>query len=79
MVASITRDDLHELIDELPESTWAAAGHLLQALRITSTASLDDEPLTEEDLAAIAEAQTAIANGEDISTEEAIRLLRSQS
>lgn len=55
----MTRAELHQLIDELPEESIPAAKAALErALRdpvmaILDAAPVDDEPLTEEELAAV--------------------------
>lgn len=78
MVAK-TRQTLHRLIDELPESRIDEARRLLGRLRYCSgkelrqalaNAPLDDEALTDEDVEAIREAEEAIARGEVIPWEE---------
>jgi hypothetical protein len=46
------KEGLHKLVDELRESQLAEARQLLEALR-DSAVGVDDEPLTEEDLASI--------------------------
>jgi len=55
---AVTREDLHRLVDELPENAVDAAARLLERARdpmlgVLDAAPLDDEPLTEEDLRAI--------------------------
>jgi hypothetical protein len=73
------KDRLHELIEELPESSVPAAGRYLESLRQASDdpvllafmeAPEDDEPLTPEDIAAIEEANAEIERGELIPWEE---------
>jgi hypothetical protein len=68
-----TKEKLHQLVDALPEPVLAEAEHLLQDLRLRAVdpflralaaAPEDDEPETEEERAAIAEARAAIARGE---------------
>lgn len=70
------RGDLHELIDELPESEVPAARRSLRFLRevgsdpvhhAAETAPADDEPMTEEDEAALRKAREEAARGEVIS------------
>lgn len=67
-----SREELHRIIDELPE--WAlddAASKIKRIEELTHdpvyqafmTAPLDDEPLTPEEEAAIAEADEDIAEG----------------
>jgi hypothetical protein len=73
------------LIDELPEPVLAAARRFLEYLRhqpadslrlALDAAPLDDEPITEDDLAAIREGFEEQARGETLSHEEVKRLLR---
>lgn len=67
-----TKERLHQLVDQLPESEVATAARLLEALRATAdpvarlldSAPIDDEPLTDEDLAAIREGREAHRRGE---------------
>jgi len=68
-----TKERLYRLIDELPEPVLAEAEQLLQKLQQQATDPLvralakapeDDEPETEEERLAIAEARAAIARGE---------------
>jgi hypothetical protein len=76
MTAS-TRQQLHELIAQLPASELPAAARFLQYLRDTAPALEDDpvlrafleapdddEMLTPEDDAAIAEGEAAVARGD---------------
>lgn len=79
-----TRQALHTLVDELPEPELPAAKRFLEYLRQAAdplrlaldSAPLDDEPLTEEDLAAIREGFADRAQGETASHEEVKRLFR---
>lgn len=73
---------LHALVDDLPEGKVHAALHLLEHLQESETdpvlaalrdAPIDDEPLTEEDLAALREAQEDVAHDRLISHEEVRR------
>ncbi len=63
------RTRLHELVDVLPESKIEAANRCLEALadeaflEALRNAPEDDEPLTEEDLKAIEEAEEDIRLG----------------
>ena len=79
---AVTREDLHQLVDELPESEHATAQRVLEGLRVltavgplytAATAPIDDETETEEERAAVAEAYDALARGEVISAAEAKR------
>lgn len=61
-VRSVTKPELHRLIDELPKESWGAVAVLLRRARDPVVAKLDaspydDEELTEEDLRAVREAQ----------------------
>ncbi len=73
------RTRLHELVDALPEGKIEAANKYLEALADEAlleafrNAPIDDEPVTEEDLKAIEEAEEAIARGETQSLEEVMR------
>lgn len=71
-----TREELHQLIDELPEQD---AQRLLSDLRRRSGGELprslreapfDDEPVTDEDRAALAEAEEDFAAGRVVSHDE---------
>jgi hypothetical protein len=75
MTPTPTRDDLHELVDRLPESQWSAAQRALQYLHLVTTTPVDDEPWTDEDEAALQEAEEEIARGDIMSHEDARRLL----
>jgi hypothetical protein len=81
-MGTLTRDRLHELIDALAEDDIDIAGRLLTALvdddpvgLSLALAPIDDEPLTDEDVAAIREGEAAIARGEVISHAELKREL----
>lgn len=78
------RQVLHTLVDKLPDDELVAAQRFLEYLRFRSQdplrafldkAPLDDEPVTEEDLAAIREGLAEKARGEVVSQEEAERFL----
>ncbi len=77
------RLSLHTLVDELPEAELPAAMRFLEYLRRQAdplrspleAAPVDDEPVTEEDLAAIREGLAEKARGEVVSHEEVKRLL----
>lgn len=78
------RQALHTLLDELPEPELPAAKRFLEYLRqaadplrlVLDSAPVDDEPLTEEDSAAIREGFAERAQGETVSHEEVKRLFR---
>lgn len=77
------RQALHTLVDELPEPEVAAARRFLEYLRQTAdplrlaldSAPVDDEPLTEDDLAAIREGFDDRARGETVPHDEVRRRL----
>lgn len=68
------RARLHELVDELPDAELAAARRFLEFLGLTEDPVLralrltppDDEPVTDEERAAIAEARAEYERGEAI-------------
>lgn len=79
------RQALHTLVDELPEPELRPARRYLEYLRLQPTDPLrllleaappDDEPVTEDDLAAIREGLEEHSRGETIPHEEVKRLLR---
>lgn len=78
------RERLHELVEDLPESEVYAALRFVEYLRRSDDdpvlkalrdALPDDEPLTEEDLAALQEAYEDLRQGRVVSHEEARRRL----
>jgi predicted transcriptional regulator len=72
------KEELHRLVDELPESESQAAKRFLEYLRnmgdpmmqALMEAPMDDEPETEEERAAMAEAYDDIAAGRVVTMEE---------
>ena len=73
------KDDLHHLVDELDEDTAREALALLQDLRLPRVlrdAPIDDEPETDEERAAVVEAEAAIARGDVVRDEDLDRELR---
>ena len=78
-----TRDSLHRLIDELPESELTTAERFLNYLRATTNpvlralleAPLDDEPEADEERRAVQEAREELARGEVRTLEEVRREL----
>lgn len=78
-----TRDSLHRLIDELPESELAAAERFLRYLHATADPVLralleappDDEPETGEERRLVQEAREDLARGEVRTLEEVRREL----
>ena len=81
----VTKNALHRLIDELPESELESAARYLAYLRDTAdpleqlldNAPEDDEPLTGEEEAAIEEGLEAYRRGDYLTAEEAKRDLLS--
>jgi len=71
----IARDDLHTLLDAIPEDKLPAVRAALEQLADPVMLALlmapeDDEPLTEEDLESVAEARAARERGEVILLED---------
>lgn len=82
------KEHLHKLVEELGDADVPALVRIAEALvqtsrkisweelcRILDEAPVDDEPETEEEAAAVAEAREAIARGEVYSDEEVWRQL----
>lgn len=76
------KERLHALVEDLPENEIHAALRFLEYLRDLERdplmknlreASPDDEPVTEEDLAALAEAWEDVKQGRVVSHEEVRR------
>jgi len=73
----MTRSELHQLVDRLPEETVEPLGNLMQRAiedpfaAILAAAPIDDEPLTPEDEAAITAGVEAVRRGETIPWEQA--------
>jgi putative heme degradation protein len=77
-----SRDSLHRLIDDLPESEITRAERLLEVLKETAdplytleNAPADDEPESAAEAAAVAEAWREHREGKSLSTEELKREL----
>jgi hypothetical protein len=73
----IARDDLHTILDSIPEDRLDAAREALAALADPVLLALlsapeDDEPLTEEDLQAIAEGHAEMERGELVPLDDLI-------
>ncbi len=62
----VTKAELHDLVDALPDDLTDEAVRRLKALAVP----IDDGPVTEEDLAAIAEAKEEIARGDVLTLAE---------
>ena len=83
---SATKEHLHSLVEQLPEGELHTALRFLEYLRDTGDPVLrafmnapeDDEPLTDEDRAAIEEAKEDLAAGRVMSHEELRRRLLEQ-
>ena len=79
----ILGEELHGLVDDLSDQDLSTAKRFLAYLRNIRDPHMrklvetpyDDEPLTEEDIAALDEAYEAIARGEVYSDEEVQRQL----
>ena len=84
---TVTRAELHALVDALPDGELTEAKRYLTglnthddpALRTALLAPLDDEPLTEEEIAAIEEAKQELARGDYVTDEELGELLGRES
>jgi len=76
-----TKDTLHRLIDDLPDSLVDEAARRLTQLqddpilRAFLEAPEDDEPLTPEEIAAVEEGEAEMARGETIPWDEAMARL----
>ena len=85
MATTTTRDLVHHLIDELPDALLDEAARRLtdlrddQFLRAFLEAPEDDEPLTDEDVAAIEEGKAEIARGEVSDWEDVKRRIFGES
>ncbi len=78
------RERLHALVDTLPEEELSVALGFLESLgtetaeprwALSDDAPVDDEPLTAEDQAALAEAEKDLNEGRVVTHEEARRRL----
>lgn len=68
MTATTSKEVLHHLVDAIPDEELEAARQALEPLAdpfllALATAPIDDEPETEEERAAVAEAYEDIAHG----------------
>lgn len=82
MSALPKRENVRRLVELLPEKDLGAVERVLEGLialegdpllRALAAAPLDDEPVTQEDIDAEAEADRAIAEGRLYTTEEVMR------
>ena len=75
----MSRDVLHHLVDRIPEDELPAAKRFLEylavsaAYRVALSAAEDDEPVTEDDAAAIERAHEDVRAGRVISHDEVLR------
>ncbi|MEA2528171.1 MAG: hypothetical protein QOF33_3449 [Thermomicrobiales bacterium] len=79
-----TRDRIHQLVDELPESDLDEVIHFLEdrgspntLSRALAAAPPDDEPESPEEAAAIGQAYADVADGRLVSHEELLHRLSS--
>ena len=83
MTTAESRTKLHELIESLPSEDVPTALRVLEALSSSSDpvplalrdVPIDDEPETEEERAAVAEARREIEEGKGIPHDEVMRRL----
>ena len=73
-----TRQHVHELVDQLDAGQLAAVGQLLEVMtdpvaRSLANAPVEDEPTSEEEVAALDKAHASIERGEGIPHEEILR------
>lgn len=80
----MSREDLHRLVDELPDSELNAAQRFLEFLRdrdvepvrkAIAKAPVDDEPETAEEVEGVEEAEDDIRAGRTMTTDELRREL----
>ncbi len=78
-----TKEELHQLVDQLPDPEVPVAGRFLEYLRDVGDPLLsslrrarpDDEPVTEADRGALREGREAVRQGTLVSNEELRRQL----
>jgi hypothetical protein len=81
MTTTEAREKLHDLIESLPNEDVPTALRVLEALSLSSVpvpiglrdVPIDDEPETEEERAAVAEARRDLAEGRVIPHDEIMR------
>ncbi len=75
-----TREDLHRLVDALPEGTLPAVRRYLEAIcaGCPPDAPYDDEPLSPEEVALLTAARAEIARGKVVSHDELGARLRAR-
>ena len=83
-MSATVKDELHRLIDKLPETEVQAARRFLEFLcgmsedplaQVLRRAPVDDEPETPEERAAVEKALRQVERGETIPHEEVLRRL----
>ena len=81
-----TRERIHQLVDELPETELEQVAHLLERrypsnplLRALAVAPPDDEPESPEEADAIEQAYADVAAGRVVSHEESLRRLSARA
>ena len=86
MAVTTARDELHRLVDSLPDEGLAEAHRYLEFLTsgapdmltwMLDNAPIDDEPTSPEEEALVEEARQELRRGETVSAEEIKRLLLS--
>jgi hypothetical protein len=78
MDVAIDKQYAHDLLDQLDRGQLAAIVHLLEVMadpvaRSLANAPVEDEPISEEEAAALDEAHASIQRGEGIPHEEILR------
>jgi hypothetical protein len=77
--AKMSRNTLHDLVDRIPEGELSAAQRFLEylaaspAYRAALSAPPDDEPVTDDDAAAIARAREEVGSGKVVSHDDVLR------
>ncbi len=71
ILSSATRDELHRLVDQVPDTEIPSVARYLRRRtrrptldEVLANAPIDDEPLTDADRAALARARAAAAEGQ---------------
>lgn len=80
MTTQVTRERLHQLIEELPENTLTTAEQVLvgladPVLRLLANAPIDDESEMPGEEPGLQDAYDDIANGDVVTHEEAVHQL----
>ena len=74
-VVMATKQDLHHLIDELPDASVEPAARWLARAKdpmvaVLDAAPIDDEPLSDDERTAIAEARARVSRGDGVPLED---------